>query len=99
MNPYLGLAAILLAGLDGLKKKINPGDPIEYNVYRNNGKLAKLPRSLEEALDHLENDNDYLKPIFTKELLETYIELKREEAKKARSIPTPVDYVLLSHLS
>jgi len=99
MNPYLGLAAILLAGLDGLKKKINPGDPIEYNVYRNNGKLAKLPRSLEEALDHLENDNDYLKPIFTKELLETYIELKREEAKKARSIPTPIDYVLLSHLS
>ncbi|MEM1832223.1 MAG: glutamine synthetase family protein [Desulfurococcaceae archaeon] len=99
MNPYFGLAAMLLAGLDGLKKKINPGDPIEHNVYHNNNGLRKLPRSLEEALDHLEIDNEYLKPVFPRQLIETYLELKREEARKARSIPTPIDYGLLPHLS
>lgn len=99
MNPYFGISAILLAGLDGLKKKINPGDPIEHNVYHNDEGLRKLPRSLDEALDHLGSDHEYLKPVFQRPLIETYIELKRDEARKARSIPTPVDYGLLSHLS
>ena len=98
MSPYFGIAAILLAGLDGLKKKISPGDPIDYNVYVNNRGLKRLPRSLEEALDNLELDNEYLKPAFPAELIETYIELKREEARRARSTPAPMDYALLSHL-
>lgn len=96
-NPYLATSAIVLAGLDGLKKKIDPGDPIEENVYKTSKSRRKelgireLPRSLDEALDELECDNEWLKPVFVDELLETYIELKREESRKVMSYPTPAE--------
>ncbi|WFO75735.1 type I glutamate--ammonia ligase [Desulfurococcaceae archaeon MEX13E-LK6-19] len=98
-NPYLALSAIILAGLDGIKKKIEPGDPFEKNVYHLTEKERKtlgiksLPRSLLEALDELESDNEYLKPVFPRELLESYIELKRKEAIDASSMPAPSDYI------
>jgi len=94
-NPYLAIPAVILAGLDGVKKKIDPGDPVEGNVYRMSRSkrleygIRELPRSLDEALDELENDNDWLKPVFTKDLLEKYIELKREESRKISSYPNP----------
>ncbi|MEM1720180.1 MAG: type I glutamate--ammonia ligase, partial [Desulfurococcaceae archaeon] len=94
-NPYIAVPAIVLAGLDGVKKKIDPGDPVEENVYkmpkskRKELGIRELPRSLDEALDELECDNEWLKPVFVDELLEAYIELKREESRRISSYPTP----------
>jgi glutamine synthetase len=99
-NPYLTFPAILLAGLDGVRRKIDPGDPVDENVYkmpphkRRELGIKELPRSLEEALDELEADNEWLRPVFSKELIETYIELKREEARKVNSYPTPVEIMM-----
>ena len=96
-NPYLALAATVMAGLDGIRKKIDPGDPVNYNVYKLSPQdlrklnIETLPRSLDEALDELEADNEYLKPAFNRELLESYIEVKREEAEKIRMMPHPYE--------
>ena len=96
-NPYLAFAAILAAGLDGVKKKIEPGDPLDKNAYamteaeRRRLGIRELPRSLDEALDELEADNEFLKPIFTKEAIESYIEVKRAEAGLARQYPNPIE--------
>ncbi len=98
-NPYLTFAAILMAGLDGIRKKIDPGDPTSENVYAMSEWKIKelgikvLPRSLDEALDELESDNEYLKPIFPKELLERYIEVKRKEVKTVNMYPTPAEFM------
>jgi len=96
-NPYLAFAAMLAAGLDGIKKKIDPGDPVDKNVYtmteeeRRRLSIRELPRSLDEALDELESDNEFLKPIFTREALESYIEVKRQEAGQLRQYPNPME--------
>ncbi len=98
-NPYLALSATLLAGYDGIARKIDPGDPFEGNVYEAKGeeKLPTLPRSLDEALDELESDNEYLRPVFSKELIHSYIEVKRAEADLARMYPSPIElYMYIS---
>ncbi|MCD6278787.1 MAG: type I glutamate--ammonia ligase [Desulfurococcales archaeon] len=98
-NPYLALAAILMAGLDGVRKKIDPGEPTSENVYtmsewkiKESG-IKVLPRSLDEALDELESDNEYLKPVFPKELIERYIDVKRKEVKIVNMYPTPTEFM------
>jgi glutamine synthetase len=84
-NPYLAFAATVAAGIDGIKHKIDPGDPVNENIYKMPESTRKslgikiLPRSLQDSIDALKNDNGYLKPLFHSELIETYIELKREE--------------------
>jgi len=91
---------VILAGLDGLRKKIDPGDPVNYNLYEEHGNsLRKLPRSLEEAIEALISDNDYLKPVFPSDLIDYYVEVKLSEARRARSIPSVVDYISLPHLA
>ena len=97
-NPYLAFAAILAAGLDGLKKKIDPGNPVDKDVYhltaiekRELG-IKELPRTLWEALDELESDHEYLYPIFTREIIETYIDIKRKEVINIESYPTPAEF-------
>ena len=96
-NPYLALAAIVLAGLDGVKKSIDPGGPVDENVYRIDEATRRalgiktLPRSLDEALDELESDHEWLKPVFPKELIEAYIELKREECKRMAQYVSPAE--------
>ncbi len=103
-NPYLAFAAILAAGLDGIKKKIDPGDPVDKNVYamteeeRRRLGIRELPRSLDEALDELESDNEFLKPIFPRELLESYIEVKRAEAGSLRQYPNPMEIYMYMNL-
>lgn len=103
-NPYLAFAAILAAGLDGIKKKIDPGDPIDRNVYemseaeRKRLGIKELPRSLDEALDELESDNEFLKPIFTGEIIEAYIEVKRAEAGELRQYPNPMEVYMYFNL-
>lgn len=87
-NPYLAFSAIVSAGLDGIKKKIDPGNPVNANVYkmsdstRNSLGIKSLPRNLEEALVLLKTDSDYLKICFHKELIETHLILKEEEMRE-----------------
>jgi glutamine synthetase len=84
-NPYLAFSAILAAGLDGMKNKIDPGIPINENIYKMSDSKRKslgirsLPKSLSESLEALKNDSDYLSVCFDNELIETYNMLKQQE--------------------
>jgi glutamine synthetase len=84
-NIYLLEAALLLAGLDGIKNKIDPGDPVEENVYKlspekkREYKIGSLPVSLKGALDSLQSDQKFLEEVFTKDFLDKYAELKQME--------------------
>jgi len=83
-NPYLAISAIIYAGLDGMDKKMDPGDPLDINAYHLGNKMfeelgvRELPHSLLHAIGFLEHD-DYLKRMLGKELIETYIEEKKKE--------------------
>jgi len=101
-NPYFAYAAILMAGLDGVKNKIDPHEngwgPYDFNLYNlpdeEKAKLKGLPTSLPEALDALESDNDYLTAggVFPKELLENFIKAKRKECAELAKIPHPAEF-------
>src|SRR5918998_1170932 len=84
-NPYLAFSSIVAAGLDGIKKKIDPGNPVDSDIYKMSDKdksslgIKSLPGSLEDALKELKSDTEYLKLFFHSELLETYLTLKEEE--------------------
>ncbi|MEM3870273.1 MAG: glutamine synthetase family protein [Candidatus Korarchaeum sp.] len=91
-NPYTAFSAVFLAGLDGVRRKLDPGDPVDFNVYEHNAGLKRLPRSLYEALDELESDNSYLRPAFDTELLDRYLELKRREALELAEWPSEAEY-------
>jgi glutamine synthetase len=84
-NPYLALSAIVAAGLDGIMKKIEPGDPVNEDIYkmsdsvRNSRMIRSLPANLLESLEALKSDRDYLRPCFKGDLIETHIALKEEE--------------------
>ena len=99
-NPYLAFSAIVAAGLDGIKKTIDPGSPTDENIYkmsdakRNSLGIKSLPASLEEALESLKSDSNYLKRCFHDELLETYIVLKYEELANARDISIAQELML-----
>lgn len=99
-NAYLAFAAMAAAGLDGIKKKIDPGDPIDQNIYQLTAEKRKefgvkeLPGSLEEALQELESDNAFLQPIFSKDAVEAHVDLKREEAKQNSIRPTPYEFAM-----
>ncbi len=91
-NPYLTFAASFSAGLDGIRRKIDPGDPFDGNAYSANPDVKRLPRSLHEALDALESDNSYLRDIFDEAALESYLSLKRKEASDVGSWPSDAEY-------
>jgi glutamine synthetase len=100
-NPYLAFSAMLMAGLDGIDKKMEPGAPIEKDLYELPAEeLAKIPKvsgSLDEALKALENDHDFLLKggVFTKDFLETYIEFKRRtQVDAVRIRPHPYEFFL-----
>ena len=101
-NPYYAYSAILMAGLDGVKNKIDPEKegygPYDFNLYNlspeQQKKLKFLPRSLDEALDALEQDHEYLMQggVFPKRLIETWIATKRKDTAKYNSMPQPVEF-------
>jgi len=100
-NPYLAFAAILMAGLDGVKNKINPGEPADFNIYEAPkevlAKIHSTPGSLTEALDALKKDHDYLLEgnVFTKDVIETYIKYKKEnEVDPVNLRPHPHEFNL-----
>ena len=84
-NPYLAFSAIVAAGLDGINNKIEPGNPIDKNVYkmsdfeRSTFRIKSLPSSLDESLEALKNDSRYLKVCFHNDLIDSYLMLKDEE--------------------
>jgi len=99
-NPYLAFAGMLMAGLDGIKNKIHPGAAMEKNLYDLPPKdLAKIPTvcaSLEEAIKALEKDSAFLMKgdVFTADMIESYLDLKRAEWDVYRMAPHPIEYDL-----
>jgi len=100
-NPYLAFSAILLAAIDGIQNKINPGEPLDRDIYdmpaeelRN---VPKAPGSLDEALAALERDSDFLLrgDVFTEDVIATWIRFKREkEIDPMRLRPHPYEFCL-----
>lgn len=100
-NPYLAFAAMLMAGLDGVVNKIDPGEPLDKDIYdltpEELKRVASMPASLEEALHCLEDDHQFLLKgdVFTEELIETYISYKtKNEADAVRLRPHPYEFSL-----
>ena len=100
-NPYLAFSAMLMAGLDGIKNKINPGDPTDINLYAASdevlSKIQSTPGSLAESLEALEKDHAFLLEgdVFTKDVIETYISYKKESEVDPINIrPHPHEFKL-----
>ncbi len=97
-NPYLCFSALLMAGLDGVRNKVDPGDAMDKNLYDlPPEELEGIPTvcsSLREAIGCLEGDNDFLTQgdVFTRDQIEGYCELKWEEIFKFEHTPHPVEY-------
>jgi glutamine synthetase len=99
-NSYLAYAAMLMAGLDGIQKKIHPGDAMDKNLYDlPPEELSEIPTvcgSLREALDSLADDHDFLLKggVFTKDFIESYIELRYAEVKAYETMPHPIEFAM-----
>lgn len=96
-NPYLTFSAMLCAAIDGIKSKTEPGEAVEENIYhisaekRKDLGIREIPRSLDEALDELEADSNFLKPVFNSQIIDQYVELKRSEARTMAMYPHPME--------
>ncbi len=100
-NPYLAFSALLMAGLDGIKNKIEPPEPVDKDLYElppeEAADIATVPASLPDVLDALEADHDYLTEgdVFSEDLIETWIDWKRaNEVDPFRLRPTPHEFEL-----
>src|SRR3984885_6703510 len=100
-NPYLAFSAMLLAGLDGIQNRIDPGDPLDKDIYALSPEELKdvphMPGSLEEALDSLEHNHEFLLrgDVFTKDAIHEWLDFKRtKELNPIRMRPTPHEFVL-----
>jgi glutamine synthetase len=96
-NPYLAFSAMLMAGLDGIERGLDAGDPADFDLYEEDHATGQVPGSLEGALDALERDHGFLLKgeVFTPDLIETWISYKREhEADIVRLRPHPAEFAL-----
>ncbi|MEE9193921.1 MAG: glutamine synthetase, partial [Thermodesulfobacteriota bacterium] len=100
-NGYLTFSAMLMAGLDGIENKLNPGDPLDKDIYslapEELAGIPNVPASLEEALTSLEEDHDFLMKgdVFTEDVISTWIEYKmEEEVNPMRLRPVPHEFML-----
>lgn len=100
-NPYLAFAAMLMAGIDGIMNKIDPGEPMDKDIYNlapeEAAKVPKAPGSLQESLDALEADHEFLLRggVFTEDVIYTWLEFKRtHEVDAIRLRPHPYEYHL-----
>ncbi len=100
-NPYLAFSAMLMAGLDGIRNKIDPGDPVDKNIYdlppEEAAEIKKVPGQLSEAIAALEADHEFLLEgdVFTADFVEAYIDYKRSsELDPIRLRPHPYEFVL-----
>ena len=96
-NPYLTFAAMLMAGLDGIQNRIDPGEPMDKDLYdlspQEEEAIPKVAASLDEALDALDADREFLKAgdVFDDDAIDGYIELKMEEVSRLRQATHPVE--------
>ena len=100
-NPYLAFSALMMAGLDGIKRKLDPGEPLDADIYdlppEQLANIGMVPASLEASLDALEADHEFLLDgdVFTKGLIEAYSRYKREaEVDAIRMRPHPWEFAL-----
>src|SRR5438477_66834 len=99
-NPYVAFAAMLMAGLDGVQNKIDPGEPMDKNLYElppeEHAKIPQVPASLGEALEYLDGDHDFLLKgdVFTKDFIEMWVTAKRKEHDALRLRPHPYEFFL-----
>ncbi len=97
-NPYLAFTSMMMAGLDGIKNKIDPGAPADKDLYDLEAEeAAHIPTvcsSLEQALDCLDKDREFLKAggVFTDDMIDAYIELKMQEVTRFRMTPHPLEF-------
>ena len=99
-TPYLAFSALLLAGLDGIQNRIDPGDPLDKNLYElppeELAKVPTVPDSLLGAIEALEKDHEFLLKgdVFTKDFLDNWIELKKKEYDALRLRPHPYEFFM-----
>ncbi len=100
-NPYLAFTAMLMAGIDGIENKIDPGEPMDKNLYDLDpielSNIPQMPASLTEAIDALEKDHEFLLKgdVFTEDVISTWIAYKREnEISEIDSRPHPFEFQL-----
>jgi glutamine synthetase len=100
-NGYMAFAAMLMAGLDGIQNKIDPGQPLDKNIYKLSPEelkdVGKAPGSLEEALKALRDDHEFLLKgdVFTQDVIDTWIDYKEEhEVNPMRLRPVPMEFNL-----
>ncbi|MFY9180369.1 MAG: glutamine synthetase, partial [Venatoribacter sp.] len=97
-NPYLAFTALLMAGLDGIKNKIHPGDAMDKNLYdlppEESQNIPQVAHGLDVALDALRNDMGFLLEggVFTKDMLNAYIDVKMAELTRYRQSVHPVEF-------
>jgi glutamine synthetase len=97
-NPYIALAAMLMAGLDGIQNQIDPGEPLDKNIYElppsELKKVPFMPGSLTEACDALEKDHKFLLQgdVFTEDVIEQWLDMKRKEQDQIRLRPHPWEF-------
>jgi glutamine synthetase len=97
-NPYLGFAALLMAGLDGIQNKIHPGDALDKNLYdlpaEEAAQVPTVSHSLEMALAALNADRAFLTAggVFDDDMIDAYIELKQEDIDRIRMSTHPVEF-------
>jgi glutamine synthetase len=103
-NIYLVEAALLLAGLNGINKKSSTPDPVDEDIYklsehkkREYG-IKKLPTSLQDAIESLECDTEFLKPAFTNDFIDMYCDIKKDEHAKVASIPSPREFYMYGNV-
>lgn len=99
-NPYLVFASVLSAGLDGIKKKTDPGDQVKEDIFKMSKAervkrgIGVLPGNLGEALDELQSDRKFLLPIFTNDVIDKIIELERRDQREISIRPHPHEFYL-----
>jgi len=97
-NPYLAFSAMLMAGIDGIQNKIHPGDPADKDLYdlpaEEAAEIPTVAATFDQALDALEADHEFLTKgdVFTEDMIQGFIELKREEVEKLNSTTHPVEF-------
>jgi len=99
-NPYLAFTVMLMAGLDGIQNKIDPGEPMDKNLYDLDpielSSIPQMPSSLKQAIDALEKDHDFLLKgdVFTEDVISSWIDWKRDEIAEIDSRPHPYEFYL-----
>ena len=103
-SPFRAFSAQLMADLDSILNHIEPPAPVDKDLYElppeEHAGIKQVPASLAEAMDALEEDHDFLTAgdVFTDDLIETWLDLKRGEIEMARLAPTPLEYELYFHI-